>query len=170
MHHSSHPKKKKSKCSKHSSRIIKKESHYVFPSSQVSVPHNLLKRPLLWLKNSKSAYCVVQVYIIWVNGKRNLGVLNTFLCAMFIKQKKKKKLLEALWSFVGQYPDHSKYTVISAGYYCKYAQSSLPSHTWSLGVTLNCKIHSESFGTYHVDKLLLLVLLMLSVKTALHWH
>lgn len=22
-----------------------------------------------------------------------------------------KKLLEALWSFVGQYPDHSKYTV-----------------------------------------------------------
>lgn len=90
MHHSSHPKKKKSKCSKHSSRIIKKESHYVFPSSQVSVPHNLLKRPLLWLKNSKSAYCVVQVYIIWVNGKRNLGVLNTFLCAMFIKQKKKK--------------------------------------------------------------------------------
>lgn len=34
--------------------------------------------------------------------------MNTFLCAMFIKQK---KLLEALWSFVGQYPDHSKYTV-----------------------------------------------------------
>lgn len=158
-----------SKGDKYSPRITKKESSYVFPSLQVSVLYNILKWPLHRFRNQSQHMVKSRLTPFELMEK---GTSETWTHFYVLCLSTKKRLLETLQSSVGQYLDHSKYSVISAAWMhnqvCLLTPDLWKSHHGS------CKTHRISFGTYHVDwwktNKPFLVLLILSVKTSLLWH